>query len=53
MNSNYSLRFPRSSKEVYGYWATFNKPNRMDRIVFIVCAICASFVTGMIIGGLK
>ena len=53
MNSNYSLKFPRSSKEVYGAWATFNDPNRMDRIVFIVCAVLCAFVIGLMIGGLK
>lgn len=52
MNSNYSLKFPRTSREVYGAWATFHDPNRMDRIVFIVCAIGAAFVVGMMVGGL-
>lgn len=50
-SSNYSLKFPRSSREVYGYWATFNDPNKLDRIVLIACAIGAAFVVGMMIGG--
>jgi hypothetical protein len=52
MNSNFTLRFPRTSKEVYGDWARFNDPEAWDRRIFIVALIGAAFVIGMMIGGL-
>lgn len=52
MNSNYTLRFPRTSREVYGHEVSFHDADRRDRMVFIACAIGAAFVIGMMIGGL-
>jgi len=49
MNSNWSLRFPRTSREVYGHWIGFNTRNP-DRMVFIACAILAAFLAGFLIG---
>lgn len=51
MNSNQTLRFPRTSREAFGHWASFSDRNKMDRIVFIVCVFCAGFVFGMMVGG--
>jgi hypothetical protein len=50
MNSNWTLRFPRTSREAYGYEVRFEKRNP-DRIVVIACAILAAFLTGLIVGG--
>ncbi len=52
MNSNYTLRFPRTSREVYGQWASFHDANKWDRRVFICAVIGAAFIIGMMIGGL-
>lgn len=49
MNSNYNLRFPRSSREVYGHWASFQTQSH-DRMVFIACAILAAFLAGFLLG---
>jgi hypothetical protein len=51
-NSNYSLRFSRSAREAYGHEVSFHDHSKMDRIVSIVCAVCAAFLIGMMIGGL-
>ena len=52
MNSNFTLKFPRTSREVYGQWAKFNDPEAMDRRIFIGAVICIAFVIGMMVGGL-
>jgi hypothetical protein len=49
MNSNWSLRFPRTSREAYGYCVSFNTHNK-DRMVFIACAILAAFMAGFMLG---
>lgn len=51
-NSNFSLRFSRSAREAYGHDVRFSDGAKMDRMVGIVCAICAAFVLGMMIGGI-
>lgn len=53
MNSNQTLRFQRTSREAFGHWASFSNRNKMDKMVFVACAIGAAFVIGMIVGGLK
>lgn len=50
-NSNYTLRFPRTSREAYGHDVQFVDGNRKDKIVGIVCSILGAFVVGMMIGG--
>ncbi len=51
-NSNFSLRFSRSAREAYGHDVSFHDHSKMDRIVFIACAIGAAFVIGLMVGGL-
>lgn len=53
MDSNYSLRFHRTSREAFGHDAKFHDADRSDRIVFFVCALCAAFLVGMIVGGMQ
>lgn len=50
MDSRYTLRFPRTYREATGMDAHFKKRDP-DRMVFIVCALCAAFVLGMMVGG--
>ncbi len=50
MDSNYSLRFPRTYREATGQDAHFERRNP-DKIVFAVCAVLAAFLVGMMIGG--
>jgi hypothetical protein len=50
MNSNFTLRFPRTSREAYGYQINFHKADP-DRYVFIACLIGAAFLIGMMVGG--
>lgn len=52
MNSNFTLKFPRTSREVYGQWARFNDPEDMDRRILIGAVICIAFVIGLMIGGM-
>ena len=51
MNSNYTLRFPRTYREATGSDCHFSRADRMDRMVLIACSIMAAFVVGMMIGG--
>jgi hypothetical protein len=52
MNSNYTLRFPRTSREAFGYSVKRSEfeGDRGDRFVAIVCAIGIAFVLGMAVG---
>lgn len=50
MDSNYSLRFPRTYREATGQDAHFERLNPY-KIVFAVCAVLAAFLVGMMIGG--
>jgi hypothetical protein len=50
-NSNWSLRFPRSSREAFGHQAQFQERDP-DRIVGWAAALMAAFVFGLILGGL-
>ena len=52
MNSNFTLKFPRTSREVYGQWARFNDPEDMDRRILIGAVICIAFVIGLMIWGM-
>lgn len=52
MNSNFTLKFPRTSREVYGQWASFNDADKWDRRVFTAALIGSAFLIGMFIGGL-
>jgi len=49
MNSNWTLRFPRTSREAFGYTLEFRRDP--DRIVFFVVMVCAAFVAGLLLGG--
>lgn len=49
MNSNWTLRFPRTGREAFGHECRFD--DNPDRAVGIVCAIIAAFVLGMLVGG--
>lgn len=49
MDSRYTLRFPRTYREATGMDCNFNRDP--DRIVGFVCAVCAAFIVGMMIGG--
>ena len=50
-NSNQTLRFPRTSKDVYGYQAEFEKRDP-DRIVGLIGLVALGFVFGFIVGGM-
>lgn len=50
MNSNYSLRFPRTGREAFGHECHFQRRDP-DRIVGFVMAFLAAFVVGMLVGG--
>lgn len=49
-NSNYTLRFPRTSREAFGSPAVFDSYDSADRWVFIFAVIAAVFVIGLLIG---
>ena len=50
MNSNYTLRFNRTSREAYGRWLTREdfEGDRGDRFVFWI-AVAIGFVLGLLI----
>ena len=50
MNSNWTLRFPRTSREAFGHQVEFRHRNP-DRIVGYVVALSVAFVIGMMVGG--
>ena len=52
MNSNFTLRSPRTSREAFGYSVNRSEfeGDRGDRLVAIVCAIGIAFVLGMAVG---
>ena len=50
MNSNYTLKFPRSYREATGSDCQFEHKNP-DRMVFMACLVCAAFLLGLMIGG--
>lgn len=49
MNSNWTLRFPRTSREAFGHEIKF--ADDPDRLVGHVCIVLASFMLGMMVGG--
>lgn len=51
MNSNWTLRFPRTGREAFGHECHFESRDP-DRIVGIVCALAAAFIAGLLVGGL-
>jgi len=50
MNSNYTLRFPRTYREATGQDAEFHHRDP-DKIVFAVVIVLCAFVIGMMVGG--
>ena len=50
MNSNWTLRFPRTSREAFGHQAQFGRRDP-DRMVGIAVAVLCAFVVGMMVGG--
>jgi hypothetical protein len=50
MNSNWTLRFPRTSREAYGYQVTFRRESN-DRAVLVGVAIGLAFLVGLALGG--
>lgn len=50
MNSNWTVRFPRTYREATGMDCHFERHNP-DRLVGIVCALLAAFVAGLMVGG--
>jgi hypothetical protein len=53
MNSNYTLKIPRTSREAYGYQVErFEfEGDKGDRLVGIVCAVGIAFILGIALGG--
>lgn len=53
MNSNYTLRFPRTSREAFGHESTRAcfEGDKGDRLVSWICAIGVAFVIGLAMGG--
>lgn len=51
MNSNYSLRFPRTGREAFGHECHFQQRHDPDRMVGWACALMAAFVAGLLVGG--
>lgn len=51
MNSNYTLRFPRTYREATGHDCNFNHRDP-DRLVGVVVLVLCAFVVGMMVGGL-
>lgn len=51
MNSNYSLRFPRTGREAFGHECHFHPRVDPERIVGWACLLFAVFVAGMMVGG--
>jgi hypothetical protein len=47
--SNWSLRFPRTSREAFGHQIEFREDP--DKLVGHVVAACVIFVLGLIVGG--
>lgn len=55
MDSNHTLRFPRTSRDAFGHQAWFHdsaseRANRLDRIVLAVAVIALAFVAGLLAG---
>ncbi|HMW88228.1 MAG TPA: hypothetical protein PKD65_19560 [Nitrospira sp.] len=50
MNSNYTLRFPRTGREAFGHECHFHRRDP-DRMVGIAILILCVFVAGMMVGG--
>lgn len=55
MDSNHTLRFPRTSRDAFGHQAWFHdsaaeRANRLDRIVFAVGLLACAFVVGFMAG---
>lgn len=49
MNSNWTLRYPRTGREAFGHEVRFNR--NPDRLVGILIALLYAFVGGLILGG--
>lgn len=50
MNSNWTLRFPRTGREAFGHECHF-EPYSPDRLVAYVVALLCAFVAGLLVGG--
>lgn len=50
MNSNYSLRFPRTYREATGMDCHFERRDP-DKLVGYACLLLAVFVAGLVVGG--
>lgn len=49
--SNWTGRFPRTSREAFGHQVEFHRDHDPDKLVGYVVAICIVFVLGMLVGG--
>lgn len=51
MNSNWTLRFPRSSREAYGHQIGFDDGHkRSDLIVLLLMVFALGFIVGLTVG---
>lgn len=50
MDSNYTLRFPRTARQAFGHDVHFDDANP-DRHVGMAVLVCCAFVLGLLIGG--
>ena len=50
-NSNYTLRFSRTSREAFGHQVHFETSRKADRYVLAVAIVAIAFIVGMIVGG--
>jgi hypothetical protein len=50
MNSNYTLKFPRTSREAFGHNAQFHDSESWGRRIFIAALIGVAFVIGLMFG---
>ena len=49
LDSNWTLRFPRSSREAYGHEIYFERKDP-DRLVWVICVVLGAFLLGMFVG---
>lgn len=50
MDSNHTMRFPRTGREAFGHECHFHRHDP-DRLVGWACLLMAAFVAGLIVGG--
>ena len=50
MNSNYTLRFPRSGREAFGHDCRFDSRPDPDRLVCYTFLVLAIFLAGVLVG---